>query len=47
MANTHYLVVGHAKLAVSVTILKDFVLTCLFALLFFEVGGGKDPDRMW
>lgn len=34
MANTHYLVVGHAKLAISVTILKDFVLSCLFALLF-------------
>ena len=34
MANTHYLVVGHVKLAVSVTILKDFVLSCLFALLF-------------
>ena len=34
MANTHYLVVGHAKLAVSVTVLKDFVLSGLFALLF-------------
>ena len=39
MANTHYLVVGHAKLAVSVTILKDFVLSCLFALLFGELFG--------
>ncbi len=42
MANTHYLVVGHVKLAVSVTILKDFVLSCLFALLFgglFGFGG--------
>ena len=34
MANTHYLVVGHVKLAVSVTILKDFVLSGLCALLF-------------
>ena len=42
MANTHYLVVGHVKLAVSVTILKDFVLSCLFSLLFgglFGFGG--------
>lgn len=34
MANTHYLVVGHVKLAVSVTILKDFVLSGFFSLLF-------------
>jgi len=29
MANTHYLVVGHAVFAVSVTVLKDFVFPCL------------------
>ena len=34
MANTHYLVVGHPKFAVSVTVLKDLVLSCLCALLF-------------
>ena len=33
MANTHYLVVHHVKFAVSVTVLKDFVFPCLFALL--------------
>ena len=33
MANTHYLVVRHVRLAVSVTVLKDFVFPCLFALL--------------
>ena len=44
MANTHYLVVGHVKLAVSVTILKDFVLSCLFALLF---GGLFGFSGLW
>ena len=39
MANTHYLVVGHVKLAVSVTVLKDFVLSGLFTLLFGAVLG--------
>jgi len=34
MANTHYLIVRHAKFAVSVTYVKDFVLPCLFAFLF-------------
>jgi len=33
MANTHYLIVRHARFAVSVTVVKDFVLPCLFALL--------------
>lgn len=44
MANTHYLVVGHVKLAVSVTILKDFVLSGLFALLFGTLFGF---DGLW
>ena len=34
MMNTHYLVVGHAKFAIWLTILKDFLLPCVFALLF-------------
>ncbi len=29
MANTHYLIVGYLKLAVSVTVLKDFVFPCI------------------
>ena len=39
MANTHYLVVGHAALAVSVTVLKDFVLSGLGALVGGALGG--------
>ena len=39
MANTHYLVVGHVKFAVSVTILKDFVLSCACALAFGSLLG--------
>ena len=34
MMNTHYLVVGHAKFAIWLTILKDFLLPCAFALVF-------------
>ena len=33
MMNTHYLVVGHAKFAIWLTILKDFLLPCVFAVL--------------
>ena len=33
MANTHYLIIGHPALAVSVTVLKDFVFSCLGALV--------------
>ena len=33
MMNTHYLVVGHAKLAIWLTVLKDFLLPCVFVLL--------------
>ena len=33
MANTHYLVIRHAKFAVSITVLKDFLFPCLFVIL--------------
>jgi len=39
MANTHYLVVHHAKFAVSVTILKDFALPCLMMFPCAHVWG--------
>ena len=39
MANTHYLVVGHVGLAVSVTVLKDFLLSGLGAVAGAASGG--------
>jgi len=39
MANTHYLVVKHASFAVSVTVMKDFVLPCLMMFPCAFVGG--------
>jgi len=39
MANTHYLIVGYMKFAVSVTVLKDFVFPCLAALVLGSAFG--------
>jgi len=39
MANTHYLVVKHAPFAVSVTVMKDFILPCLMMFPCAIIGG--------
>jgi len=39
MANTHYLIVKHPIFAVSVTVMKDFLLPCLMMFPFATVWG--------
>jgi len=39
MANTHYLVVKHVPFAVSITVLKDFIIPCLMMFPFATVWG--------